>query len=665
MNKKIKTRAFVIFIFVLGAYGIILARLYNVQIINHDKYKLAAIRRHNKPIKVKAERGTIYDRNGEVLAYSKNVGDFEVYTPKLKEKNKKRIAGFLAKFFDKDSLYYYNLMNSGKKNLTLEKNVPTFKALPIINSVVLGLSFNEKFPRKYPYGEVAAHVLGFVNRNNVAVTGVEKEYDKYLKGKAGFILMKRDAMGRMVSIDEERSIMPEKGANVYLTIDLTFQKILEKVLSDGVKTFKGKSAVGIIEDPNTGEIVAMASIPNYDPNNYNLFKTSALKNIAISNAYEPGSTMKSIFMSVLLNEGKVSANERINTENGSYLFMGRRISDTHKYENLTVREVLEHSSNIGMAKLSLRIDSKTIFKYLRNFGFGIKTGIDLPGEIRGRLLPVKQLTTMNKSAVSRGYAISVTGIQLTNAYSALVNGGILFTPFVVKKVVKNDETIVNNEPEEIRQVINSQTSSVIKTWLIGVVENGTAKAARFEDMYVGGKTGTAEVLVNGKYERNEYYTSFVGYFPAESPKYVCYIWVERPQKAKAGGLVAAPIFKKVVSEIIKSHPEIIPEDAKIKREKTGYEKLYADLKNGTKVNKILVSSDVNNRRTHTKRFKTQTFNKSVMPELRGMSKREAIAVLNSLGIQYVFSGHGKIKRQSIKPGTKINQNTKVKLICSK
>jgi cell division protein FtsI/penicillin-binding protein 2 len=663
MSKRIKIRAYLVFFFVFIAYLGIVAKLYRVQIRDHEKYKLAALRRHNKPIKIHGERGNILDRNGEILAYSKNVVDYLAYAAMLNDTTRKKIAKRFSEVFGKPEKHYLKLMSKKKGIVWLERNVALNEAIKLSEFSVEGLKKEERFSRNYPLGHVAAHVVGFLNKEGKAVNGVERRYDKFLRGKDGYILVERDALGKICAVDEKRSVPPTKGDDVYLTIDVTFQKILEKALADGVKYYKGKSAIGIIEDPNTGEVLAMANIPNFDPNKYNIFNAYARKNRAITDAYEPGSTMKSVFMSVLINEGKVSENEKIYVENGSFVFKGRRISDTHKFKVLTVREILAHSSNIGMAKLSERIDASVLYKYLRDFGFGNKTGIDLPGEARGELRKPRSFTATTKSSVSRGYAISVTPIQLTTAYSALVNGGELLRPFVVKEVVENGKKVLKNEPEKIRRVIDEQTSVTIKDWLVDVVETGTAQRAQFNDMLVGGKTGTAQVLVNGEYSANEYYASFVGYFPAESPEYVCYIWMEKPQREKYGGSVAAPIFKRVVSEILEAHPEIVPERKKIIREKDGYEKLFAHSpkKNGSE--KILVSADVKPRTT--KKIKISGVNASVMPDLRGKSKREAIAVLNMLGLKYKFNGHGRITKQSVKPGSKIREGIVVELACGR
>ncbi len=664
MSKRTTKRAYFIFFLIVLAYVPITLKLYKVQILEHEKYRLAALKRHNKPIKVKGERGNILDRNGEILAYSRNVADFMVYTPMLDSLKKNKIAKRFSEVFGKSEKHYLKLMKRKKGNVWLEKNIPLTKAVELSDFKVDGLKKIEKFTRNYPFGQVAAHILGFLNKENKAVTGIEKQYDKFLNGKDGYILVERDALGKIVAIDESRSVMPQKGDDVYLTIDLTFQKILEKALSDGVKYFKAKSAIGIIENPNNGEILALANVPNFDPNKYNIFSNYARKNRAISDVYEPGSTMKSVFMSILINENKVAENEKIDGENGSFVFKGRRISDTHKFRTLTVRKVLEVSSNIGMAKLSERITSATLYKYLRNFGFGNKTGIDLPGETRGELRKPASFSATTKSAISRGYAISVSPLQITNAYSALLNGGILYRPFVMKKITENGSVIEKNEKEEIRKVINEKTSQTIREWLVDVVERGTAKTAQFEDLLIGGKTGTAQVLVNGKYSHDDYYASFIGYFPAEAPKYVCYIWVEKPKKEKFGGTVAAPIFKRVVSELLEAHPEIAPERRKINRSEKSYEKLYADVKRSEKEPaKILVSSNVAKRKK--KNIKFENINASLMPDLKGKSKREAIAILNMLGVDYLFKGRGKIKYQSLAPGSKIKKGTKVELVCAK
>jgi membrane peptidoglycan carboxypeptidase len=315
-----------------------------------------------------------------------------------------------------------------------------------------------------------------------------------------------------------------------------------------------------------------------------------------------------------------------------------------------------------MIKLTERIEPDKFYKYLRNFGFGSKTGIELPGEQSGSLKKPTRFSAVSKPFMSIGYEIAVTPLQITNAYAAIVNGGKLLRPYVMKAIEDNSMVIEKTEPEEIREVISTGTSNTLRTWLTGVVEEGTAQAAQISNLLVGGKTGTSQKLIGKVYSHTDYYTSFVGFFPAESPKLVCYIMVDSPRKQKYGGTVAAPIFKNVVDGLIALDPTL-GSDKKIERKQKGYDEFLVDVKKEKSKTNIKSFADVGTKKNIKIDSDQGYFGRTTMPSLIGKSKRDAVEVVSSLGLNYEVTGHGRVVKQSVKPGSKIKKYMKVKLVC--
>jgi cell division protein FtsI (penicillin-binding protein 3) len=330
-------RALIVFFGLVVFFVILVVALFNLQIGKHEKYKYIAEKQQNSTDEIKAQRGFIKDRNGKVLAFTNDDISFFVDTRMLKKGEAEKIAGRFSKTFGKSKDHYLKVINSSNRNVCIERKVPMEKALKIGDFTIDALYKTEDYSRVYPYGSLASHVLGFVDTRTVGVAGIEKQMDDKLTGENGYMYVEQDVLGRMVSVNEKLSKTPVPGDDVILTINKDYQKILEDELQKGVETYEGNNAVGIIMDPNNGEILAMADYPTYDPANYNIFPDTTLRDRVLTDTYEPGSTMKSIVMSMLLEENLVKENEVINTENGRYRIKGARILDTHAYENLTVR----------------------------------------------------------------------------------------------------------------------------------------------------------------------------------------------------------------------------------------------------------------------------------------------------------------------------------------
>lgn len=559
-NRRILVTVIMFFVIMI----IIIVRLVNVQIIMHEEYLYKAERQQYKTKEVYANRGLIYDANGDILAYNLNVVDFFVDTRMCNAKKKDTIAGKFATVLGLKKQDLLNIMNSANKNVCIANDISLEKALELKNFIIDGLFYEEKQIRVYPFNQIASHVLGYVNKENVAVDGIERVYDKQLSGKKGLMYYERDVRGRIIQVQNDLSVKPIDGADVYLTIDRVYQQILEDELQKGINKFSASYGIGIIMNPNNGEILALASLPSYDPNNYGKFSNDERRNKAITDLYEPGSTFKSIAMASFMDNGLVKDNEIIDCSTPIKI-QNATIKDDHGVGAVKPKDILAYSSNIGMAKLSTRLDVDKFYYYLRNFGFGNITSCGLLGEVAGILPKPKNINEFSKMYMSFGYNVSVTPMQMITAYCALVNGGTLYKPNLVKKIVyKNNNKTENIEPQIVRSCITNETSQRIKEYMRAVVEYGTARRA-FEDfnfVEIGGKTGTAQIIEKGKHTNLRHNSSFIGFIPFNNPKLVCYILISDPKGGYAGGQVAAPVFKNIMRKILIINDDLLPKDKK-------------------------------------------------------------------------------------------------------
>lgn len=650
----INSRALLVIALILILFTILTVKLVEIQIIKSEELTYYAKKQQTKLETIPAERGVIYDRNNTLLVYNRN--DVSVYLDlRMIPKNRKNtLAEKLSSTFGRSKSYYKKLMNQSGKTIRIKKSVNREKAFRLINDINLSALFTvEKPTRVYQYGSLASHILGYVNNDFVGVNGIAKAFEEDLKGDDGALIVERDVRGRIITTiqnNEVRTAIP--GYNLNLTIDINYQAILEDELKRGNKFYKGESATGIIMDPNTGEILALANVDDYDPNYYWKFSDSQRKNKAITDTYEPGSTLKAITLAALLDMGKCSENELVNVENGKYKFRNTYIRDTHKNNYLTVSGILEESSNIGISKLIQRLDDDTYYKYLRGFGFGTYTSVTLPGEVKGILKKPNQWSKLTKTFMSFGYGVSVTPLQLIMAYSAIVNGGILYEPHILKSAT-DKSTVVKYEssPVAVRRVISKETSTRVKKILRRAVKNGTGHLADLEEISVGGKTGTSQQIISGKYSRQKYHASFIGFFPADNPQLVCLVIVNSPQTEKYGGKVAAPIFKKIAERIINTDLKNFQQREKYIESKTVDEHILKTISDNDNKKNIINASYVQENNELKKNY-----DNNLMPDLKGRTVREALISLNLLGLKYDIRGSGIVVSQSINPGIRIKQN---------
>lgn len=649
-------RALLIILFGIAFFAVLTAKLFDIQIIKSEELSYFAKRQQTKDEKIRPERGLIYDRNGVLLVYNSKVYFFYVDRTAISSNQKNKIAERFSEVTGKSKTYYMNLLNENRKRIYLAKRISGDKTALLKNLDIKGLAYEEDPSRVYHYGNLASHILGYVNTDYTGVNGIAKSFNEQLQGIPGSRLVERDAMGQIIAIADNETKQAVPGDNLFLTIDKTVQTILEEELQAGLKTYGGTSATGIIMDPNTGEILALANEGTFDPNEYWDYSDEQRRDRAVTDTYEPGSTFKSFTMASLLDQNLCKESDLVYVENGRYKFKNVYITDTHKNTYLTVKGIIEESSNIGISKLVQKIDNDIFYKYVRSFGFGNYTSIDLPGEAKGVLKKPNQWSAVTKEFMSFGYGISVTPIQLITAYSALINGGILYKPQIVKEEIGKDGIVLwKCKPERIRTVISTKTSERMRKLLVDVVKNGTGKKADTKLIQVGGKTGTSQKLVDGSYSKMLYNSSFVGFFPADNPKIVCLILVNAPEYGRYGGLVAAPIFKDITEKIIKSDYNFNNKPDNDKNDNNETKITFAKNNNS---NSVSSSVNLKEQNAVSKSAKTST-----MPNLKGYSVRDAMFALSKLGLKFKINGNGKVISQSISSGSEIHQGSFITLNC--
>ena len=518
------SRALIVIISILIFFIALVIKLVDIQIVRAEEYSFYAQRQQTGIEKIEAERGLIYDRNNVLLVYNRSDVSFYVDLRMIKQKHKNEIAQIFAKKFKKSKNFYLNLMKGSKKTICIEKKAPSEITSSIKNIKLDGFFYKEEPTRVFHYNNLASHVLGYLDNENKGVMGISEYYEDALNGEDGSRLIQKNAIGETVTVDDEEINPAVPGDDFYLTIDKSYQLILEEELRKGVDEYGAVSGTGVIMNPNTGEVLALANIDDFNPNEYWKYNDFQRRNRAITDTYEPGSTFKSFTIASLIEQKLCRLNEKLNLENGTYKFQNVRIKDSHPMKNLDVVGILEQSSNIGVAKLVQRIDDEKYFKYLRGFGFGNSTSLTLPGETAGRLRKPNEWSKVSKTYLSFGYEISVTPVQITAAYCALINGGVLYEPQLLQRQISKDGNLIYEfSPKEVRRVISSETSDIMRDLLGGVVKNGTGKKAYSELISIGGKTGTSQKLVDGSYSKQHYNSSFVGFFPVENPQAVCLI----------------------------------------------------------------------------------------------------------------------------------------------
>lgn len=562
MNRTVRTRALVVCLMLSGCYTAFSFRLVHLQVTQHGEYAARAAEKHVNRQVIQARRGSVVDVRGESLAQNEPVRTVVADGTLIKDRDE--LADILATALDlpraqvAERLGRQVYSQSRGKNVpdayvVLKKQVPESVASEIAATLAArnlrGVMFEQESTRVYPNGHMLCHVLGYVNGENAGVDGVERTMDRFLRGHDGFRYTERDRTGKEIVPYRGQEKEARNGCNVRLTIDMGLQNIVEQELDAAIKQFRPKSATIILMRPKTGEILALANRPNFNLNVQDKVPLDHRRNRALSDQVEPGSTFKIVTTAAALTERIVRPTTLINCENG--YMSSAKLRDHHPYADLSVNDILVKSSNIGVAKMAIQLGDQKFYEYVRRFGFGERTGVNLPGEINGT---VHMPHTWSKISITRmpmGHEVAATPLQIVTAMCAIANGGLLMMPQIVSEIVDDQGRMVANfPPQEVRRVAAKEATEAVNAALLQVVgPKGTAALARVAGFKVAGKTGTSQKLgADGRYGHDRYVSSFAGYMPAEEPAFVGLVLFDEPQAKPGqayGGLVAAPVFSRI------------------------------------------------------------------------------------------------------------------------
>jgi len=539
----------VFFIFFLSLL-LISFRLIYIQIFKSSFFTNLAKKQHNLFLELEPERGIIFDRN--LKPQTQNLSRYSLYICPKEIRDKTKLIRELSSLLGLDDKFLKERLNQDKYFVWIQRKLSSDIKEKIGRLNLEGVGFIKEKKRVYPNQGLGCHVLGFVGIDNIGLEGIELSYDSYLRGEKGFALILQDARGRRLSI-YERVTLPKDGFDLVLTIDENIQYITQKELEEACKRHNAKAGSVIVMKPDTGEILAMANWPDFDLNLTPQTSFEIRRNRTITDLFEPGSVFKIVTLGAALEENLFTEEDTIFCENGAYRISNHTLHDYRPHGQLKFSQVIEYSSNIGVAKIAQRLGRDTIFKYANLFGFGKSAGIDLPGEISGINKEPKYWSKISIGIIPIGQEVGVTVLQLACAISAVANGGILMKPFIVKRIQDKDgETIKEFQPQILDEVISAQTSLRMKEILQGVVERGTGRLAKIKGYSICGKTGTAQKLEpNGRYSHRKFFASFIGFLPKEKPLISVTCVIDEPKPHYFGGTVAAPLFKKIAEKVIR------------------------------------------------------------------------------------------------------------------
>jgi cell division protein FtsI (penicillin-binding protein 3) len=623
-----------------AVYLLVVLRAFHIQILGVRGIQERSARQYCVNIPLVPMRGAILDRLGNELAVSVATKSIFIQPAKLKTTNS--VAELLSRRVSRPVSEIRKLLSSEKSFLWVRRQMPSSAAEEAVREIREavgngkgggddGIGIVEEPKRFYPNRELASSLLGFTDLDSVGIEGVELSLDKYLRGERAFLMCERDARGRVIVPSTTPVGVSSAGSSVSLTIDRNVQHVAESELRDAVARYGARGGTALVMQPKTGEILAMATSPTYNPNAVAGAIPEARKNHALTDSFEPGSTFKVFTLAAALEMGSVKTSEKIFCENGSYRYAGRVLHDAHGKGWLTVPEVLKYSSNIGASKISERMDPERFHDTIRSFGFGTKTGIELVGEVGGILPPRSGFKGIRRATVSFGQGISVTPIQMATAMSSVVNGGKVMKPYIVREIRDPEGKVVyRGEPKELRRVLSPKTSEQMREMMGRVVqEDGTGTQARIKGFLVGGKTGTAQKVEfgTGKYSPNKRVSSFIGFLPLQDPELMILVVIDEPKGQVYGGVVAAPAFNQIAVKT--AYYLGIPPTEPVTRAVAQKEK------------ETLKSGGVRLTRVSTEASESAM----VMPDLRGLSMGRVVDVMGRYSVKLDLVGTGVARQQ--------------------
>jgi len=716
-NNKIKIISIIFILFFI----VLIGRLFNVQILNSEKFQLTAKKQIQKKEIIRPLRGIIFDRNMKPLVT--NVFDISIAANPRRIKNTDSTLAIIAKVTKGDLGKYISLLSQKQDAEVLLENIKGVQDTRKFDTLkVEGINITKNPVRYYTYGSLASQILGYTDDQYKGKSGIEFTYDKELAGSTGLVIMQKDGQGNKRPFQGLFQKYPENGSNIVLTIDINIQQIVEEELQKGIKESGAKGGKVLVISVKTGEILAMSSYPTFNPNEKKGSDTSGMKNRVISDIYEPGSTYKLIAAAGSLEENLFNRNSVINTENGEYVIAkDLKIKDVHGSPSMTFEEVIINSSNVGIAKISERLGKEKFYKYSRRFGLGTFTGIEIMGENKGLLKHPSDFKTGTLQYCAMGYQLMTNVLQISMAYLSIANNGYLMKPMIVKKFISPEGQVLRKyEPLTLRQTVSEKTAKSLNEFFVGVVERGTGKSAQLERVSAAGKTGTTQILTKEGYSKSAHNGSFIGYFPSDNPSLLVAVYMDELVNTGDfyGGKVAAPVFKRISDRIIEYvgenslySPEFLNEDfnklqiaskdvkinngddlfivpdftgmelrnaieilneKKIKYEVEGLKNEKQITEKGIKrlvVEQSIAAGIEVHEKDATIKFKIKDIksddnNNNVIPDVVGLSLRQAITKLSSKGFNVEIAGTGKVESIEPKAGELKPNGTKVKIIAN-
>jgi len=587
-------------------------------------------------IQLVPKRGVVYDRKKEELAISVEVDS--VFAQPAKVEDVREVAQKVGPVLGKKPAALLSKLKGEEHFVWLQRGITPEQRKALDKYDFRGVDFLKETKRFYPQGELGVHVIGFAGLDAKGLEGVELGYDEFIRGEPGYILSSKDALGRAISPISPSVGQSLDGCEVILTVEKNIQYLVEKELKKAVQASSAKGGLAVVMNPKTGEILAMAVEPTFDPNHASDAPAAVRKNRTITDAFEPGSTFKVFLLAAALQEQAASPKEMFFCENGSYQVGGKTVHDVHKYGWLSLADIIKVSSNIGAGKVGRKLGKNKLHRYLKNFGFGSKTGVDLPGEVSGFLVAPRFWSEVGLANISFGQGVSTTALQLTAALAAVANGGMLMRPYAVKAVLDPGGNVIKeNNPKAVRRVISPETAAVVTQILKTVMEEGgTGGAARPTGFEAAGKTGTAQkALPNGRGYSDKRLASFYGFAPADNPQVVITVMIDEPQGTSYGGVVAAPAFKAIAEQVLPGmgvYPKGVTYLAKAGSGRTAERE---DRIAGPQVQPV--ASEVSEE-------------PGVMPDFSGKSLRQVVLTAQRLGLDLKLVGSGRAVSQNPPPG---------------
>lgn len=649
----VRKRLSVVVAVVIVWAAVIEARLIHIQTAERERLVQRAEAQKQLVTEVPAERGDIVDRHGRLLAYSVD-GDVIAVDPTSVSDPAGTVAAVCEALGDCSAAERERLLERVSRRdvefAYIRRVASPGEAARVRALDLEGIHFFKESRRYYPNRDLAAHVLGYVGVDNVGLAGVESTYDDQIRGHAGRRLLLKDARRRTFGRLERP---PTAGATLELTLDERLQYATERALQSAVEANDATGGVAIVMDPESGEILAMANAPSFNPNLFSDAPPRARRNRAVQDLYEPGSTFKIVTMSAVLEEGVGTLETPLDVSAGQIRFGSRVIRDVRPYGVLSFRDVVVKSSNVGVIKMGLQLGQERMVRYVRRFGFGEPIGVNFPGESGGIVWEPSALTEGGLASVSMGYQIGVTALQMAAAASAVANGGELVTPRVVRAFIGADER-VETVRHVVRRSIQPETAAKLTGVMEEVVERGTGRAAQIDGYTLAGKSGTAAKIVDGRYSKSEYNASFVGFVPSRDPVATIVVVIDSPHAGSYyGGAVAAPVFREIAREVIREFavPRTIEPEPPV---------IVAPGRPAPVTGPRTLRTA-----SRGEGLPTTSIPRGVMPDLSGLSARDAVRVLAELGVTATLMGDGVVSRQGIPAGAPVTRGTRCDLTLSR